>query len=188
MLTKDQVIKIAKEKYKLFSKDIALVFDVSRQYANILISGLVAENKLIKLGSTKRAFYVLPEYAKAHQEIFPTRYVKAFKNEGLEEHKVLVQIEETFPTLKNLSENVRSIFTYAFSEMFNNAIEHSKSIRIGVEVSVPNNILSFIIEDSGVGVFRNVMKQRGLKTELEAIQDLLKGKITTMPKSHSGEG
>jgi len=188
MLTKDQVIKIALEKGKLYSKDIASIFDVSRQYANLLISGLVADNKLIKLGSTKRAFYVLPEYAKAHQEIFPIRYAKAFKNEGLEEHKVLVQVEETFPTLKNLPENVRSIFTYAFSEMFNNAIEHSKSVRIGVEVSVPNKILSFIIEDSGVGVFRNVMKQRGLKTELEAIQDLLKGKITTMPKSHSGEG
>jgi hypothetical protein len=27
-----------------------------------------------------------------------------------------------------------------------------------------------------------------LKNHLEAIQDLLKGKQTTMPKSHSGEG
>ena len=32
------------------------------------------------------------------------------------------------------------------------------------------------------------MKKRGLHSELEAIQDLLKGKTTTMPKSHSGEG
>ena len=72
--------------------------------------------------------------------------------------------------------------------MFNNAIEHSKSVRIGVEVSIPKKTLSFIIQDSGIGVFRNVMKQRGLKSELEAIQDILKGKTTTMPKSHSGEG
>ncbi|MDP3778417.1 MAG: DUF4325 domain-containing protein [bacterium] len=188
MLTKDQIIIIAKGKGKLYSKDLVGQFNVSRQYANLLISALVAEHKLIKLGSTKKAFYVLPEYAKTHQDIFPLQYAKAFKNERLEEHRVLAQIEETFPTLKNLPENLRSIFTYAFSEMFNNAIEHSKSVRISVEVSVEKKVLSFTIQDSGIGVFRNVMKQRVLNSELEAIQDILKGKTTTLPKSHSGEG
>ncbi|MDO8462490.1 MAG: DUF4325 domain-containing protein [Deltaproteobacteria bacterium] len=188
MLTSDQILKIAKKNGTLYSKDLVWLFKVSRQYANLLISALVEEHKLIKLGSTRKAFYVLPEYARAHQEIFPLRYTKAFKNEGLEEHRVLDQIEETFPTLRNLPENVRSLLTYAFSEMLNNAIEHSKSVRIGVETSVLKKTISFIIQDSGIGVFRNVMKQRGLKSELEAIQDILKGKTTTMPKSHSGEG
>ncbi|HEV7702459.1 MAG TPA: DUF4325 domain-containing protein [Candidatus Paceibacterota bacterium] len=188
MLTKTEILKIAKEKDKLYSKDLVLQFKVSRQYVNLLISMLVGERKLVKIGSTRKAFYVLPEYAQKHQEIFPLIYSKSFKNEGLEEHRVISQIEETFPTLKNLPENIRSIFTYAFSEMFNNAIEHSKSVRIGVEVSIPKKELSFIIQDSGIGVFRNVMKERGLKSEIEAIQDILKGKTTTMPKSHSGEG
>jgi anti-sigma regulatory factor (Ser/Thr protein kinase) len=188
MITKNQVLEIAEEKGELRSKDIVGRFSVSRQYASILISELLAEEKLIKLGSTRNAFYVTPEYAESHKEIFPLRYEKAFKNEGLEEHKVLQQIEQTFPTLRNIPENIRSIFTYAFSEMFNNAIEHSKSVRIGVEVSVGKKMLSFSIKDSGVGVFRNVMRQRGLTSEMEAIQDILKGKTTTMPKSHSGEG
>src|SRR3989338_8465686 len=73
-------------------------------------------------------------------------------------------------------------------EMFNNAIEHSESKIISVEVSLRNNKLSFIVEDSGIGVFRNIMKKKGLRSVIEAIQDLLKGKTTTMPKSHSGEG
>jgi len=188
MLTNDQILKIAKERGKLRSKDLVEQFKVSRQYINLLISALVEENRLIKLGSTRKAFYVLPRYAQAHKEIFPLRYAKSFKNEGLEEHVALDQIEQALPALKNLPENVRSIFTYAFSEMLNNAIEHSRSVRIGVEVSVPNKMLSFIVQDSGIGVFRNVMKQRGLKSELEAIQDILKGKTSTMPKSHSGEG
>ncbi|MFH1188391.1 MAG: DUF4325 domain-containing protein [bacterium] len=188
MLTKDYILNITKEKGKLYSKDLVEQFNVSRQYINLLISGLIADNKLIKLGSTRKAFYVLPEYAKDHQEIFPPQYVKAFKNEGLEEHKVFDELERTFPTLRNLPENVRSIFTYAFSEMLNNAIEHSGSVRIGVEVSVDKKMLSFTIQDSGIGVFRNVMKKRGLDSELEAIRDILKGKTTTMPKSHSGEG
>ena len=79
-------------------------------------------------------------------------------------------------------------FTFAFSEMFNNAIEHSSSKIIGVEVALRGKKLSFMIEDSGVGAFRNIMKKRNLHSEIEAIQDLLKGKTTTMPKSHSGEG
>ena len=188
MLTKEEVLKTAKDKGKLYSRDLVDQFKVSRQYANVFISMLVGENRLIKLGSTKRAFYILPEYARAHQEIFPTKYVKSFKNEGLEEHKVLIQIEETFPTLKNLPENVKSIFTYAFSEMLNNAIEHSQSVRVSVEVSITKDVFTFVIQDSGIGVFRNVMQKKGLKSELEAIQDILKGKTTTMPKSHSGEG
>ena len=32
------------------------------------------------------------------------------------------------------------------------------------------------------------MQKKKLKSEIQAIQDLLKGKTTTMPKSHSGEG
>lgn len=188
ILTKEKILEVAEKSGKLYTKELVEKFSVSRQYANILISQLLLENQLIKLGSTRKAFYVVTEYARKHPEIFPIRYSKSFRNQGLEEHEVLNEIEEIFPTLKNLPENLRSIFTYAFSEMFNNAIEHSGSVRIGVEVSVPNSILSFVVNDSGVGVFKNIMKQRGLKSELEAIQDLLKGKTTTMPKSHSGEG
>jgi len=188
MLTKDQILQIANEKGELRSKDLTERFSISRQYAAVLLSVLVFERKLIKLGSTRNSFYVTPEYAESHKEIFPLRYEKTFKNEGLEEHKVLEQVEQTFPALKKIPENIRSIFVYAFSEMFNNAIEHSKSISIGVEVSVEKKMLSFTVADSGVGVFLNVMKQRGLASEMEAIQDILKGKTTTMPKSHSGEG
>ena len=72
--------------------------------------------------------------------------------------------------------------------MLNNAIEHSKSDKIEVEVVLENKKLRFYVNDYGIGVFRNVMKDRGLKSELEAMQDLLKGKTTTQPKSHSGEG
>ena len=188
MINKEQIIQIAGENGELRSKDIMEKFSVSRQYVNLLISDLVSSEQLIKLGSTKKAFFVTPEYAKKHTEIFPTRYVKSFKNEGLEEHKIFSQITDAFPLLKNLPENIRSIFTFSLSEILNNAIEHSKSVRVGVEVSVQNGVLSFIVRDSGVGIFRKVMKERGLGSEMEAVQDILKGKTTTMPKSHSGEG
>lgn len=188
MLTREQILELARRKGKIFTRDLAKQYGVSRQYASLLVAELVAEQRLIKLGSTRKAFYLLPAYAKKHQELYPVRYQAAFKNRLLEEHKVLEQIERSFPCLKELPENVGSIFTYAFSEMLNNAIEHSRSVRLGIEVAIRNKRLTFVVKDSGVGVFRNVMRQRHLKSELEAIQDLMKGKTTTRPKSHSGEG
>ena len=188
MLTKDKILELAKQKKQLVTRDLVKRFSVSRQYASGLLSELVSENVLVKIGSTRKSFYILPQYAQKHKELFPASYRKAFKNVALEEHKVLAQIEKEYSPLNDLSENVMSIFTYAFSEMFNNAIEHSKSTGITVEVSIQNKVLTFTVNDSGIGVFKNIMQKRHLKSELESIQELMKGKTTTMPKSHSGEG
>ncbi|MFA6404514.1 MAG: DUF4325 domain-containing protein [Candidatus Paceibacterota bacterium] len=188
MITKQKILETARIKGKIFSKDFTEDFNVSRQYISVLISRLVKSKELLRIGSTKNAFYILPEYAENHPEILPTKYSKSFKNNNLEEHDVLIEVEEKFPQISGLKEHVRNIFTFAFSEMFNNAIEHSQSKNISVEVMVADNDLLFIVSDSGIGVFRSVMRKGKLKSELEAIQDLLKGKTTTMPKSHSGEG
>ena len=188
MINKVKIIEIADKNGRISTKDLSVQFGVSRQYVNQLISGLIQEKKIIKIGGTRSAFYISASYAKEHPDILPTVFRKKYKNIGLEEHRVLMEIEGNFPRVIGLPENVRSIFTFAFSEMFNNAIEHSQSKVIGVEVTLRDNKLSFIVEDSGVGVFRNIMKKKKLRSEIEAIQDLLKGKTTTLPKSHSGEG
>lgn len=188
MKNKDQILNLIKQKGKITSSEITLAVKVSRQYVNMVISELIAEKQIFKIGKTRYAFYVSSEYAKKHPDVLPLVFKKTYKNNNLEEHKVLFEIEENLPSIFNLSENIKSIFTFAFSEIFNNAIEHSSSKNISVEVSIKNNKLSFIVLDSGIGVFKNIMKKRKLKSETEAIQDLLKGKTTTMPKSHSGEG
>src|SRR3989338_2287114 len=46
----------------------------------------------------------------------------------------------------------------------------------------------FEVIDRGVGIFNNIMMKKKLKNTMEAIQDLLKGKQTTAPKAHTGEG
>lgn len=187
-ITKDKLIELAGQNNKIFASKSASRFGVSRQYLNRLINDLIREGNLVKIGGTRGAYYVLAEYAQQHPEILPARYIKTYSNTWLEEHIVLNEIEQEYPSLKKLPENIRSIFTYAFSEMFNNAIEHSQSKKIRIEVAVRNKRLLFVVEDYGIGVFRNVMRERNLKSEFEAMQDLLKGKTTTAPKSHSGEG
>jgi len=188
MITREKLLDLARQNSKIYASELSVQNNVSRQYLNRLINELVKAGKLIKVGETRYAYYVLPEYAQQHPEILPAQYIKTFSNTALEEHMVLSRMEQEYPPLKKLPENIRSIFTYAFSEMFNNAIEHSQSKKIRIEVVIRNKRLLFIVEDYGIGVFRNIMRERNLKSEFEAIQDLLKGKTTTMPKSHSGEG
>ena len=188
MKNKVKILEIINKQGNVTSREITKNLGVSRQYVNIVVSELIQENKIIKLGGTRNAFYVSRDYAKKNPSIIPKVIRRVYKNIGLEEHTALLDIENGFPKINEIRENIKSIFTFAFSEMFNNAIEHSLSKRISVEISVSDDDLSFIVSDSGVGVFRNIMKKRGLHSEIEAIQDLLKGKTTTMPKSHSGEG
>jgi len=187
-INKDKLIELARQSKKLFASKTASRFGVSRQYLNRLINELIKEGKLVRVGSTRGAYYVLPGYAEQHPEILPARYARTFDNTSLEEHVVLSSIEQGYTLLEKLPDNIRSIFAYAFSEMLNNAIEHSQSKKIGIELAVQNRMLTFAVEDHGIGVFRNVMRQRDLASEFEAMQDLLKGKTTTMPRSHSGEG
>lgn len=188
MTTKEDIIKLAKIRKQLRSRDIVSAYKISRQYANVLVHALITEGKLLKVGSTNKAFYILPDFASKHAEIFPPQILKRFKNKNLSEHEIIDEIERQYPPIHQLPENVKSIFTYAFSEMLNNAIEHSRSENIEVEISMQNRKLSFVVNDFGIGVYRNIMKKRKLKNEMEAIQDLLQGKTTTKPKAHSGEG
>jgi anti-sigma regulatory factor (Ser/Thr protein kinase) len=188
MLNKAKIIQEVREKGVVRSSDFIASFDVSRQYVSKLLSSLVDENVLIKIGSTKSAFYTTEEYIKENPHIAPHTYSKILINKKLEEHKIFNDIEKQFLPALKISENVKSIFEYAFSEMLNNAIEHSTSKRIRIFVSLNNDILTFVVDDYGIGVFRNIMQKKGLNSEMEAIQDLLKGKTTTAPKLHSGEG
>jgi hypothetical protein len=188
MLTKEKILEVARRKGKITTQDFTVSFGVSRQYVSMLISDLVQSRLLIRIGSTKNAFYILPELLKSNPAIVPNKFFKRLKNVSLEEHKILSEIDEKFPQISKLNEHIRNIFIFAFSEMLNNAIEHSRSKSITVEISITDEELWFVINDSGIGVFRNVMKTKKLKSETEAIQDILKGKTTTIPKSHTGQG
>ncbi|MEI8339891.1 MAG: STAS-like domain-containing protein [bacterium] len=188
MTNKDKILDIIKLSGRITSSDIVNKTGVSRQYVNMVLNGLITEKEVIKIGKTRYAFYVTAKYLVQHPEISPADFTKTYRNKHLEEHIVLAEIEEKFSKIKELPENIFSIFTFAFSEMFNNAIEHSNSKVVSIKISLAGKKLNFSVLDSGVGVFRNIMRKKGLRSEIEAIQDLLKGKTTTMPKSHSGEG
>src|SRR4029079_7690717 len=82
----------------------------------------------------------------------------------------------------------RAIAAYAFTEMLNNAIEHSRTKTIDVRVVAQKDGLHFEIVDHGVGAFETVRAKLRLANVREALAEISKGKTTTMPERHSGEG
>ncbi len=186
MKLEEQILKLAEENKRITAAQIKESAGVSRQYINVLINKLISEGKLLKGGSTSDAFYVLPK--NINLVTAQTRISRRLNNHDLKEHEVLDDLTQQALFYSSLKDNIKAIFNYAFSEMLNNAIDHSKSKTIQAEVLKDKENLTFVINDVGIGVFKNVMQKRGLASELEAIQDLLKGKTTTQPQAHSGEG
>jgi anti-sigma regulatory factor (Ser/Thr protein kinase) len=105
---------------------------------------------------------------------------------GLEEHQVWMDyFHDAFSILP---ENIYSICNYGFSEMFNNAIDHSEGTRIAVRSKIKKDILKLNIYDNGVGIFNKVKNAFGLENERASILELTKGRLTTDPDHHTGEG
>ena len=185
MNIREKTLNFIGQKKEVRSADIAAFLDVSRQYVSRLLKIMVNAGEVIKAGSTRNARYALPQFA---DTLGIARIKQRLINKNLKEHEALENFLAAFPAYRAAPEHIQSILRYAFSEMLNNAIEHSQSDTIEIEMIDTGKSISFIVNDQGVGVFRNVMKKRGLKSEFEAMQDILKGKTTTAPQAHSGEG
>lgn len=182
---REQITTLLQAKRRVTSIEVAQHFGFTRQYISKILREMVRSGKVTKFGSTRGAFYVLPEFIDA---VGPTAIRRRFRRNNLKEHEVFEKLIAGFPAFRTTPENVRNIVHYAFSEMLNNAIEHSQSGFVEVALENTAQAIRFVVSDFGIGVFRNVMKQRRLTSELEAMQDLLKGKTTTDPKAHTGEG
>ena len=111
---------------------------------------------------------------------------REYKLESLDEDIVLRK--DMAPVLDGVSATVRSVFTYVFTEMLNNAIDHSESETANVHAYRNASVVGCVISDNGVGIFTKIQKAMGLEEKRFAILELAKGKFTTDPSSHTGEG
>ncbi|WP_457100129.1 STAS-like domain-containing protein [Microbacterium sp. P5_E9] len=82
----------------------------------------------------------------------------------------------------------RAILNYAVTEMVNNAIDHSRGSTVVIDASLAARTTRIAIGDDGVGVFANLATLAGLSSPAEAVVEITKGKRTTAPAHHSGEG
>jgi len=183
------ILRLVKEKGSVRVADITKLAGFSRAYINRFFQELRREGKIALVGKANKAHYIPATREKLREAKKATREVnRILRNENLSEDVILSRIKEETGIFLALPKNVSRIIDYAFTEMLNNAIEHSRSERIFVKMNRTDEGLELRVVDRGIGIFRNIMATRGLQNELEAIQDLLKGKQTTDPERHSGEG
>lgn len=146
---------------------------IHRHLRILLEKGLVT-----KEGSTSKVSYCLKEASKEKFTIF--------FDSGLDEHDVWMEKFEK--KAKELDKNIYDIVSYGFTEIFNNAIDHSEGTLAIVEAKWEKEYLKITIMDNGVGIFKKIKKECNLIDERESILQLAKGKLTTDPDNHSGEG
>ncbi len=176
-----------KEPAGLRSSDIAKQVGVSRVTILSQLKKLEKQGLIIRFDNGPKTWYILTK----HQDALFQKglsFWKIYKNTKLEEHIVLEELQNYLLKKIKLSDQAKSIFGYAFSEMMNNAIEHSRSKRIKVECSVQKKDIICVIEDYGIGAFNNVKTKKRLPNETEAAREILKGKVTTDTTAHTGQG
>lgn len=188
MEIKELILSLLKEKGTLKTAELTHRTGFSRAYINRFLKEMRENGQVMLLGRANTTRYVLANkrvLEREKQKI--TKFSVILENKNLSEDTVLNRLEQTSGVL-SLPENAAHIVSYAFTEMLNNAIEHSGSAKISVSAKKDNAVVSFLVIDHGIGVFNNLMRKKNLTSELEAIQELLKGKQTTDAARHSGEG
>jgi anti-sigma regulatory factor (Ser/Thr protein kinase) len=160
------------------SKLVADKFGITRQAVNKHFQKLTAEGALAESGKTRARTYKVAAIAKwdAHYRIAP----------GLEEDRVWGT--DIRPHLGQLPDNVLNIWHTGFTEMFNNAMEHSEGTMIVVQIAKTAVDCEMTVYDDGIGIFKKIQNALKLEDPRHAILELAKGKFTTDPKHHSGEG
>lgn len=83
---------------------------------------------------------------------------------------------------------VTAVMQYAFTGMLNNAIDHAGGTTATIAWWVRPTTWTFEIADDGEGVFPHLRDGLGLEDPFAAIQELTKGRTTTAPERHTGEG
>ena len=162
--------------------ELAEYLGITRQAVSLHLRRLLTNAEIVKTGSTRAARYYPPETAQAAR-----RVKRKLALTELDEAIVYEDVAITL-TLSELRNNVESIVHYAFTEMLNNAIDHSMSTHCTVEVQLDAVKLAFTVRDSGIGVFHSIAEKFKLADEHTAMIELLKGKTTTQAEAHSGEG
>jgi len=152
-------------------------FGISRQAVNRYMQQLLKEILISAEGNTRNKKYKL---LTLYENSFK------FKLENLQEH--VVWQESIEPLLSNMPENVKDIWHYGCTEMINNAIDHSNGEQLTIFLEWNAVSTKIWIDDDGMGIFKKIKEVCGLDDERHAIFELAKGKLTTDPDHHTGEG
>lgn len=155
---------------------LAQACGLSRQVANGYLQALLRDGLVNAEGTTRARVYRLQTL----------EVERRYPREGLQEDRVWR--DSIAPVVARLDQNVRDIWHYATTEMINNAIDHSGTQEVAVGARLNALWADVLVADEGEGIFVKIQRALGLHDPREAILELAKGKLTTAPEQHTGEG
>lgn len=155
---------------------VAQVLGLSRPAVHAHVRDLLKEHYLRSSGSTR------PTYKPGTNRERMRTYRLSGLDEGAVWSRDFAALADDLPT------NVKDILHYAATEMINNAVDHSAGTEVSVRFQLNRIRVLLGIRDNGIGIFRKIAAYLKLPDERLALLELAKGKMTTDPKNHTGEG
>jgi len=153
-------------------------FGITRQAVSKHLKRLSLEHAIVESGQTRNRVYKLATLAEWDRSYPITPHLA----------EDLVWKDDVSKVIGDIPENVLNIWHYGFTEMFNNALDHSAATDIYLKIRRNAVDTEMVVRDDGIGIFKKIQAELGLLDERHAILELAKGKLTTDPKHHTGEG
>jgi anti-sigma regulatory factor (Ser/Thr protein kinase) len=166
------------QKSAVTSADLVAATGLTRQAVHRHVREMIAAGQMFAEGAGRGARYI------TRRTTARVRRARA----GLDEAALYEELEDQLEELRALPRATARVLHYAFTEIVNNAIDHSRAKWVEIAIDVGSETIVVEVTDDGVGAFAHVRKAMGLASDLEAIGELSKGKTTTDPERHSGQG
>lgn len=165
------------------SQDITSIaadkFQVSRTTIHRHLHALIKRGELVKSGTTRNILYYL---ANSRDKKYHFSTDKKLSEYDIWKNNIVDNFSQC-------SQNALDILDYGFTEIFNNAIDHSAAKNIMVSIKWQgSSIVHLTIKDDGIGVFEKINNVLHFYDPRECLLHLTKGKLTTDPINHTGEG
>lgn len=183
MDSKSRILKFLAGRESAGGRELRELLGITRQALGVHLRPLIESGKVIKSGSTRAARYSLAERGSPSLVL-----TKELALAGLDEAEVYEALASTMNLRGQLRPNVEAITRYVFTEILNNAIDHSEASRSKIMFRLDAGAVSFEVRDPGIGLFHSIASKLGLADEQTAMLELVKGKTTTMKERHTGEG
>ncbi|HZF81829.1 MAG TPA: DUF4325 domain-containing protein [Rubrivivax sp.] len=150
--------------------------DISRRRAGTLLSKLVQAQWLLTIGTRRK-----PAYRPG-----PLRQVvKRYPLQGLQED---LPWRRDFHPFFELPAELRRMAQHAFTELLNNAVDHSGGGNVTVSMRQTPLQVQLLVSDDGCGLFDRIAQSFHIGDPQLAMLELSKGKLTSLPERHSGHG
>lgn len=171
----DLLVRHALARGSVSTDEAMALLRVSRATAQRRLRELAAAGRLRREGAGRGSRYVVGQ----------TRWERPLA--GLEEDRLWAEAKPAVAAF-GLSDRELGTVGYTVTEMINNAIDHSRGTAVVVTATVQPAGVVVEVADDGVGVFRRIREAQDLPDDVEAVFVLEKGRFTTQPDRHSGEG